>query len=186
LVSSCIAAPAHAAALHGENRCLLGQHLISEVVQYSCVALVHNWRLEGGSSVGAGEACNRCSPAQLLTLQYSQSLTSCGPMMGEQEHAGFWVGVQQSMVQQLVQGRLGRGSTTLQCALKNRSPVCMCPEVVRGNPGYSTACTEVVTKMAPGALRFAKGTVGNPLWQLLKQRSLSMLPNPCIMSTAHV
>jgi hypothetical protein len=53
-----------------------------------------------------------------------------------------------------------QGSTTLQCALRFCCPRCICPEVSRGNPGYSTACTEVVTEMAPGALRFAKGAVG--------------------------
>jgi hypothetical protein len=53
--------------------------------------------------------------------------------------------------------RVHQGSTTLQCGICTEG---ICTEVYDGYPGYSTACTEVVTEMAAGALRFAKGAEG--------------------------
>jgi hypothetical protein len=46
-------------------------------------------------------------------------------------------------------------STTLKCA--SGSGVQSAPRFPRGNLGFSTACTEVVPKMAPRPLRFAQG-----------------------------
>jgi hypothetical protein len=53
-----------------------------------------------------------------------------------------------------------QGSTTLQCALRFSASGASALSFSRGDPGSSTACTEIATEMSPCALRFAEGAEG--------------------------